>query len=212
MTRHGACLASLFLTCAMASAQEADKLAEGAAVFATVAGVGCKTCHGEYAEGDLGVGPFIRGASEGTIRAAIDAIGEMMIVKNAISEAEIRAVSAYVGHLGTLQVARTLAKRGRFLPDEFSTRPGTPIQLIIENSGIEPHTFRSDDMGVDDITVAPRGAGSIEWQAPGEEGEFTLYCTDCRLKEQFFSVKVDADAAEFKGHAAVGAVVADGEM
>ena len=89
--------------------------------------MGCKTCHGDYAEGDLGVGPFIRGAPEGMIRASIDATGEMIVVKNVITEDEIKAVSAYLGHLGTLQVARTLAKRGRFVPAEFSTRPGTRV-------------------------------------------------------------------------------------
>lgn len=196
----------------LASAGDEDTLAEGARVFSTIAGIGCKTCHGEYAEGDLGVGPFIRGATEATIRATIDATNEMVIIKNTITEEEIKAIAAYIGYLGSMQVARTLAKRGRFLPAEFSTRPGTGVQLVIKNSSISPHTFKSDDMGIGEITIPGRSTGSIEWQAPDSEGEFSLYCTDCKLKDQFFTLKVDMGADEFTGSAPAGAVAADDTM
>jgi mono/diheme cytochrome c family protein len=195
-----------------AAADDQGLLAEGARVFNTVAGIGCKTCHGEYAEGDLGVGPFIRGATEATIRATIDATNEMVVIKNTITDEEIKAISAYIGYLGSLQVARTLAKRGRFLPAEFSTRPGTGVQLIIKNSSISPHTFKSDNMGIDDTTIPGRSTGSIEWQAPESEGEFSLYCIDCKLKDQFFTLRVDLDADEFKGAAPANSVAADDTM
>ena len=188
----------LLLSPLLAQAADDDLLAEGARVFNTVAGIGCKTCHGEYAEGDVGVGPYIRGATEGMIRAAIEATNEMIVVRNVISEPEIQAVAAYVGRLGSMQVARTLAKRGRFLPAEISIRPGTGTQLIIQNSGVEAHVFKSDNMGIDDLTVAGRSSGALEWNAPVVEGEFTLYCTDCALKDQFFTIRVDASAAEFR--------------
>ena len=87
----------------------------GRQVFNGVAGIGCKSCHGDFAEGDLGVGPYIRGASEGAIRAAIEGIGEMVAVKTVITDEQVSAVSDYIAHLGTMQVARTLSKRGRFL-------------------------------------------------------------------------------------------------
>ena len=186
-----------FLSPSLAHADD-GQLAEGARVFSTIAGVGCKTCHGEYAEGDVGVGPYIRGASEGAIRAAIDATGEMIVVKSVITEDEIKAVATYVGKLGTMQAARTLAKRGRFLPGEISVRPGTDVQLIIQNSSIQPHTFKSDNLGIDELTIAGRSSGSIEWHAPDTEGEFSLYCTDCKLKDQFFTVRVAASAKEFR--------------
>jgi len=181
-----------------AQGSEESRLAEGARVFNTIAGIGCKTCHGEYAEGDVGVGPYIRGASEGSIRAAIDATGAMVVVKSVITDDEISAVAAYVGNLGTLQAARTLAKRGRFLPSEVSIRPGTGVQLIIQNSSIQPHTFKSDNMAVDDFIVAGRSSGSLEWHAPASEGEFSLYCTDCKLKGQFFAIIISANAAPFQ--------------
>lgn len=186
-----------FLSPSLAQDDDDSQLAEGARVFNTIAGVGCKTCHGEYAEGDVGVGPYIRGASEGAIRAAIDATGEMIVIKSAISEDEIKAVATYVGRLGSMQAARTLAKRGRFLPGEISIRPGTNVQLIVQNSSIQAHTFKSDNMSVDDLIIAGRSSGTLEWHAPETEGEFSLYCTDCKLKGQFFTVKVAASAAAF---------------
>lgn len=184
-------------------ADEHGEFAQGVRVFDSIAGVGCKTCHGEYAEGDVGVGPFIRGATEGTIRAAIDATGEMIVIKSVITEDEIKAVAAYVGNLGSMQAVRTLAKRGRFLPGEISIRPGTKVQLIIQNASIEPHTFKSDNMDIDNLIIASRSSGSLEWRAPEEEGEFSLYCTDCKLKDQFFTVRVAASAAEFHSAAPV---------
>ena len=195
-----------------AMGQDQALLDEGARVFSEVAGVGCKTCHGEYAEGDLGVGPFIRGAPEGMIRASVDATGEMIVVKNVISEDEIMAVTAYLGHLGTLQVARTLAKRGRFVPAEFSTRPGTRVQLIVSNSGFQPYTFRSDNLGMDDLVIPARSTGGIEWQAPDSPGEYSVYCTDCKLKDQFFTIKVDPAAPEFKMVVPVSKLAAEDPM
>lgn len=193
-----------FLSPALAQDNDDSQLAAGERVFNTVAGIGCKTCHGEYAEGDVGVGPYLRGASEGTIRAAIDATGEMVVIKNVITEDEIKAVVAYVGKLGTLQPVRTLAKRGRFLPQEISIRPGTGVQLIIQNASIQPHTFKSDNMNIEELVIAGRSSGSLEWRAPETEGEFAVYCTNCKLKDQLFVIKVAASAAPFRQVAPVG--------
>ncbi len=186
--------------------------AEGARVFSEIAGVGCKTCHGEYAEGDLGVGPYIRGASEGTIRAVIDGIPEMIVVKAVISEDEIKAIAAYIANLGTMQVARTLAKRGRFMPAEFGIQPGTSVQLVIQNSGFQPYTFKSDNMGFADLVIPARSSGSIEWKAPDAEGEYSLYCADCKLKDQFYTLHVDADAPAFRAVVPASTLAADDAM
>lgn len=186
-----------FSSPSLAQASDDSQLAEGTRVFDTIAGVGCKTCHGEYAEGDVGVGPYIRGATEGMIRAAIDATDAMVVITSVITDDEVKAVAAYLGHLGTMQAVRTLAKRGRFLPGEISVRPGTNVQLIIQNAGMQKHTFESDNMSIDDLVIAGRSSGTLEWRAPETEGEFSLYCTDCKLKDQFFTVKVAASAAAF---------------
>jgi len=129
------CLRAAFCILAAGSNQvlaNSDELiGKGKKVYNEVAGIGCKTCHGEYAEGDLGVGPFIRGASEGAIRAAVSAVGEMIVVRQAITEEELKAVAAYLEYLGTLQVVRTLSKRGRFVPKTVEVRPGEDLQVFI---------------------------------------------------------------------------------
>jgi hypothetical protein len=71
------------------------------------------------------------------------------------------------------------------------------VQLIIQNASIEPHMFKSDNMDIDDMMIASRSSGSLEWRAPEEEGDFSLYCTDCKLEDQFFTVRVAASAVEF---------------
>ena len=167
---------------------------KGRTVFRTVAGIGCKSCHGDFAEGDLGVGPYIRGATEGMIRAAIEGIGEMIAVKMMIKEEEITAVASYLDYLGTLQVARTLSKRGRFLPATIEVRPGTQLQIVIKNSGIKPATYDSDNMNFEPVVISGRSTTGIEWQVPEAAGEYSIHCTDCKLKGQTYSISVHADA------------------
>lgn len=167
---------------------------EGRRVFQEVAGIGCRSCHGDFAEGDLGVGPYIRGATEGAIRAAVEGIGEMVAIKMSIKDEEIEAVSDYINHLGSLQVAKTLSKRGRFLPALTEARPGTKLQVVIRNAGINAAYYSSDTMGIEPMTIPGRSVGSFEWQAPEQEGEYSVYCTDCKLKDQAFTIKVHAGA------------------
>ena len=95
-------------------------------------------------------------------------------------------------YLGTMQVARTLAKRGRFIPGEITVKPGASLQVVIQNSGFQAQTFATDSMEFDDLVIPARSSGSIEWQAPGEEGEYTLYCTDCKLKGETYTVRVSS--------------------
>ena len=180
----------------------------GRQVYQTIAGIGCKTCHGDYAEGDLGVGPYIRGAKEGTIRASIDATNEMIIIKTTITDEEITAVSAYLNYLGSMQVVRTLSKRGRFIPETVSIRPGAQLQLVVKNSGVAPATYTSENMDIEEWVIPGRSTADIEWQAPDTEGEYSITCTDCKLKDQYFVINVDADAPAQPGVTAATAQTA----
>jgi mono/diheme cytochrome c family protein/DNA-binding beta-propeller fold protein YncE len=173
-------------------------IAEGRDVFRSVAGIGCASCHGKFAEGDLGVGPYGRGASEGMIRAAISGVGEMAAIKNVITEDQIKSVSAYLAYLGSNQVVRTLVKRGRFLPSSLSVRPGTNVQLIINNAGFSEYEFRSDNLGLEPMTIPARSLGTVDWKAPEDEGTYTIYCADCKLEGEFFTINVDSSAKAFK--------------
>lgn len=177
---------------------EADLVTQGEKVFNEVADIGCKICHGDFAEGDLGVGPFIRGASRGSIQAAIDAIGEMIAIRHVITEEEVKAVSAYLEYLGGLQVIRTLSKRGRFVPNSAAIHPGTFVQLIIKNSSTQAHHYTSDNMEIEPMEVAGRSTNSLIWQLPQEQGLYTIRCTDCKLDDQF-SIEISDKVKPFIG-------------
>ena len=73
-------IGSLLCSYLLAAGVNADDtlIKRGELVFNTVANIGCAGCHGAFAEGDLGVGPYIRGASDGAVRAAIEGIGPMV--------------------------------------------------------------------------------------------------------------------------------------
>lgn len=123
----------------------------------------------------------------------------MVAIRVSIKDEEISAVAAYLSHLGTMQVARTLAKRGRFLPESMDIYPGTSVQLIIKNSGVAPATFTSDSMDIKDMTIPGRSTAAQAWQAPTEKGAYSLYCTDCKLKDQYYTINVTSSADQFLG-------------
>jgi len=67
------------------------------------------------------------------------------------------------------------------------------VQVVIQNSGFQAYTFASDNMDLDDLKIPARSSGSIEWQAPDREGEYTLSCTDCKLKGETYTLRVSSD-------------------
>lgn len=192
-----------------AQAQTKEELIKaGEKVFRTVAEVGCASCHGDYAEGDTGIGPFNRGVGEDKIRAAINSIEAMEFLKDEIHDREIKQIAAYYIWLGELQLVKTLAKRGRFIPDNVQVYPGTKIQLVINNSSPFPRSFASDNMGIKPLTVPGRESSYLVWSAPKEEGVFTLKCTNCRIKDQSLSIEITKSARKHFSPSAGKATVA----
>ncbi|MBI2318533.1 MAG: hypothetical protein HYU75_16445 [Betaproteobacteria bacterium] len=64
-------------------------IAKGRHISDTVAGVGCKGCHGAYGEGDVGTGPYARGVDLSKIRSAISGIKQMECLKKELKPADI---------------------------------------------------------------------------------------------------------------------------
>lgn len=183
------------------SADEASKkllIDKGREVYLTAGGVGCGACHGPYAEGDTGIGPYNRGVGEPTIRAALASVEAMKPLRKEMSEEKISQISAYYEWLGQLKLVKTLIKRGRFVPDHIQIHPGTRIQLVLNNAGSSPLRFASENMGIGAITVEARKATDIVWEAPEKEGAFILACTDCEPKDQKLTIEVSNAAPVYK--------------
>ncbi len=180
-----------------AAAQDNPMIEKGRQVFLTAGDVGCAACHGIYAEGDVGIGPYNRGVGEIAIRGALDSVDEMSFLKGELSDAEIGQIAAYYEWLGQLQLVKVLVKRGRFIPSEIQVHPGTKVQFVVNNSGRATQTFGSDKMDIGAFKVQGRTDRDLIWIAPDAEGEFELRCTDCRLKNQVFVIKVTRAAPPF---------------
>lgn len=171
---------------------------EGRAIWLTVAGIGCAGCHGRFGEGDIGVGPYNRGVGLTKIQASIQAVPQMGLLKGKLDQQSIEAVAAYNSWLGQLQLVKTLLKRDRFDPNTVDIYPGTPVQLAINNSSQTARKFNSPNMNIQAFQVAGREVYDFVWQAPDQEGRYTLRCEDCLGQGQEFTVNVRRDAKPFR--------------
>lgn len=176
-----------------------DKLLieKGREVFLTAGGVGCIACHGRYAEGDTGIGPYNRGVGEPVIRAALESVEAMKLLPGELSDAQIKQIAAYYQWLGQLKLVKTLIKRGRFVPEHLEIHPGTRIQLVLNNASTASRLFISDNMGIGPVTVEGRQAVDVVWEAPQKEGLYTLACADCELADQKLTIEVTKKAPKF---------------
>lgn len=172
-------------------------IGDGHKISLTVAGIGCAGCHGRYGEGDVGVGPYIRGESLSKIQAAIAAVSQMQIVKDQLKTEDIAAVAYYYSWLGQHQLLKTLVKRDRFIPDTVDIYPGTAVQLAINNSGQLPRKFAGPDMNVAEFQVPGMTAHEFFWRAPEREGVYTLRCVDCVVKDQQLTINVTKAAKPY---------------
>ena len=168
---------------------------QGKLLFETVGGVGCKTCHGAFGEGK--VGPANRGVNEATIREALAKIAPMQFLRDQLSDEDIKKVAAYTEWMGRHLLVKTLLKRGQFVPEKVSIHPGTPVQLVIENTGIEPGTIRGDGIEAQPVKIGARDTATIVWTAPESEGRFTIVCGDCRIKGDPLTIEVTKTAKQY---------------
>jgi cytochrome c553 len=157
---------------------------KGREIFLTAGDVGCAACHGRYAEGDVGIGPYNRGFSETAIRRALKTVGPMAFLSEELNDEQIDQVAAYYEYLSGIQLVKSLVARGLFVPNKVSIQPGQRIQLVVINGSRVPRIFTSEDMGIADFAAAGRDATDVVWTAPHEEGSYRLQCADCSIKGQ----------------------------
>ena len=200
-----ACLSAVLLLGQMtepargAETGPSDLVKKGRQVFTTAGGVGCAACHGAYAEGDLGIGPYNRGVEEQKIRDALVSVEAMSFLREEMNEAKIKGIAAYYTWLGELQLVKTLAKRGRFIPDRLQIYPGTKVQLVIKNASSFPRKFGGGNMNIGTVKVAGRESLDMVWRAPAKEGSYTLECLDCRIKGQKLTLEISKSAKPHRG-------------
>ena len=188
----------LMLAVLSAGAQDPSNMVlveQGKQIFETAGGVGCKTCHGAFGEGK--VGPTNRGVNEATIREALAKIAPMQFLRDQLADDDIKKVAAYTEWMGQHLLVKTLLKRGQFVPEKVVVYPGTAVQLVIENTGIEPGTIRSDGIEAAPIKIAGRDSAAIVWTAPQSEGTFTIACGDCRIKGDPLTIEVTRTAKPY---------------
>jgi hypothetical protein len=167
-----------------------ELLNQGRIFFETSAGngIGCASCHAAYALGDLGIGPFIRGVSEQTIRSAFDIVEDMDFFD--LPEAEIVAIAEYLRWLGTFRPAKTLIKVRKFNPPELIVPAGEQIQFIIDNKDRRTYQFVSEEIGLEDFEIRSRRAADFTWTAPDEETTFDITCIACGEDGEDVALKV----------------------
>ena len=154
-------------------------LAKGREIFEfTAGGVGCASCHGHFALGDINIGPDIRGFDEARIRGALANVEVMEFLAGQLTDDDIKAVAAFVRYLGAFTPAKSLRKSGSFTPAELHIPVDTQAQLIIENGDRTTCTFASADAGFAEKTIGGRKAEDVFWITPTAAATFTAACKE----------------------------------
>jgi mono/diheme cytochrome c family protein len=143
----------------------------------TAGGMGCAACHGNFGLGDLGMGSYVRGIGEQTVRDSLESVEAMASLS--LSDEEIGAVTAYLQWLGTLVPATTFFRRGTFTPSEIRVTAGKTVQLIITNSDRSEHHFTNPPLGIEDFVVPARNTLDVVFTVPTTESSFSLSCLEC---------------------------------
>lgn len=175
------CLAVLVLSVlAMGATQEEwdeVRLEEGKHIFRTVANVGCSTCHGTFALGDLGIGPVIRGVDTVRIQGALEGAEEMGFLVPIMTDQMIEDVAYYLAYLDTLYPAMAQFRQEAFTPAEITVPADTDVQIIVENGNRSPCTLQVSIPDTAPIEIAGRATDALVIRTPAD-GQVTVTCTE----------------------------------
>lgn len=154
-----------------------ELVAIGREVFqVTAGGVGCASCHGNFALGDIGIGPDLRGSDEVRIRGGLEAVEVMEFLVNQLTDADIKALAEFLSYLGTLTPASFVRTGGVFEPTELRLPTATQAQLIIQNRDRTACTFELAESGLEAKEIARRSAADWIWTTPETPITYTGAC------------------------------------
>jgi plastocyanin len=64
-----------------------------------------------------------------------------------------------------------------FEPEVLTVAPGDEVTLHLTNEGAIQHNFSIEDMDIS-VDVAPGATENVEFTAPGDPGEHTIFCDE----------------------------------
>lgn len=156
-----------------------ELVAIGREVFeVTAGGVGCASCHGHFALGDIGIGPDLRGSDEERIRGGLEAVEVMEFLVTQLTDADIKALAEFLGYLGTLSPASFVRTGGVFEPTELRLPTAAQAQLIIQNKDRTACTFELAESGLEAKEIARRSAADWIWTTPETPVTYTGACAE----------------------------------
>lgn len=165
---------------AVGTAQEdwdQTRLEEGENIYRTVANVGCSTCHGAFALGDLGIGPAIRGVDEVRIEGALEGAEEMGFLIPIMTDEMIADVAYYLAYLDTLHPVLAQFRQEAFTPAEITVPADTDVQVIVENGNRSPCTLQVSIPDTEPVEIDGRATDGLVVRTPAN-GQVTATCTE----------------------------------
>ncbi len=153
--------------------------AKGRELFEVSAGgVGCASCHGSFALGDIEVGPNIRGVSADTIKNALENVEVMEFLASQLKDEDITAIAEYLKYLGTFQPFKSTHKGGVWDPAELKLPVKTKAQVIIQNGDRTICTFAIAESGIEKEEIKGRKSEDFIWTTPDEPATFKGACEE----------------------------------
>lgn len=191
-------LASLLLVAGLstANAQEEwdpERLSEGQRVYLEIGSTGCSACHGKFAQGDLGIGPAIRGVDAVRIQNALEAAREMSFLLPIMTQEDVDNVAYYLTYLDTLHPVKATLRGEAFAPEEVTVPPDTDVQVVVENGNRTECSLQVEGRTDEPLLIEGRDIGAVVFRSPAE-GAFNAFCSE--IPDVVFTIRVEAPSPQ----------------